>query len=130
MVTRILAPYYRLNQDVSFPAPNFDAQHPDGSGSLNLNVNVSSDAHTALAREVAAASVVMLKNKGVLPLKSSGAVYGSAAIIGMDAATPKDGCNLNECNEGVMVIGYVFSLIDWRSITDWFQMGLWIICLD
>jgi beta-glucosidase len=24
----------------------------------------------------------------------------------MDAATPKDGCNQNECNEGVMAIGW------------------------
>lgn len=112
MVARILAPYYRLNQDASFPAPNFDAQHPDGTGTLNLNVNVRSDAHTAIAREVAAASVVLLKNKGILPLKSSGtgAGFGSAAIIGKDAAMPKDGCYLNECNDGVMVVGYVLVL--------------------
>ncbi|KIM23216.1 glycoside hydrolase family 3 protein [Serendipita vermifera MAFF 305830] len=108
MVVRILAPFYRLRQDASFPAPNFDAQHPDGTGTLNLNVNVRSDTHTALAREVAAASVVLLKNKGgVLPLKSTGtAGFGSAAIVGKDAAMPKDGCNLNECNDGVMVVGW------------------------
>jgi beta-glucosidase len=105
MVSRILAPYYRLRQDTDFPPPNFDIQHADGSGSLNQNVNVRSDAHTALAREIAGASAVLLKNTGVLPLKRTNGVK-SAAIIGMDAAMPKDGCNQNECNEGVMVIGW------------------------
>jgi beta-glucosidase len=105
MVSRILAPYFRLRQDTDFPPPNFDVQHADGSGPLNQNVNVRSEEHTALAREIAGASTVLLKNTGVLPLKSTNGVR-SAAIIGMDAAMPKDGCNQNECNEGVMVIGW------------------------
>lgn len=120
MVSRILAPFYRLHQDSGFPPPNFDAQHPDQSGALNLNVSVRSDAHTALAREIAGASTVLLKNinangaragnaGGVggkaLPLRS--AFNGSVAVVGMDAKMPEDGCNQNECNEGVMVIGCV-----------------------
>ena len=32
----------------------------------------------------------------------------TVAVIGQDAKMPKDGCELNECNEAVMVIGYVF----------------------
>jgi len=106
MVTRILAPYYRLQQETNFPPPSFDVQHPDGSGPLSQNVDVRSDAHTALAREVAGASMVLLKNTGVLPLKTTNGMQ-SAAIVGMNAAMPKDGCNQNECNEGVMVVGYV-----------------------
>ncbi|KAF7364152.1 Glycoside hydrolase family 3 protein [Mycena sanguinolenta] len=39
MITRILAPWYRLGQNSGYPAVNFDAQHSDGSGSLNLNVS-------------------------------------------------------------------------------------------
>ncbi|KAG6873645.1 hypothetical protein C0995_013152 [Termitomyces sp. Mi166 len=62
MITRILASWYRLGQDSGYPPVNFDAQHPDGSGSLNLNVSVRSDAHTALVREIASASAVLLKN--------------------------------------------------------------------
>jgi beta-glucosidase len=115
MAARVLAPYYRLRQDDgTFPEVSFDVQHPDGSGSLNLHVNVRTDTHTALAREIAAASHVLLKNANStassatngkrLPISSSFA--GSVAIIGQDAAMPKDGCSLNKCNEGVMVIGW------------------------
>jgi beta-glucosidase len=120
MVSRILAPFYHLQQDAGFPPPNFDVQHPDGTGSLNLNVSVRSDAHTALAREIAGASTVLLKNINAngaragnaaglggkaLPLQTS--FTGSVAIVGQDAKMPQDGCNLNECDEGVMVIGCV-----------------------
>ncbi|KAG8825233.1 hypothetical protein FRC19_011846 [Serendipita sp. 401] len=117
MVARVLAPYYRLRQDDgTFPATNFDIQHMDGTGSLNLNVNVRTDEHTRLAREIAAKSAVLLKNavtsggtgnssgaKG-LPIKNG--FKGSMAVIGQDAKMPKNGCYLNECNEGVMVVGW------------------------
>lgn len=113
MVARILAAWYRLRQDDgTYPPVNFNAQKPDGSGPLNLNVNVRSDAHTALNREIAAASHVMLKNSKrngagskMLPLSNTGAGVKTVAVIGKDAKMPKDGCDLNECNEGVMVIG-------------------------
>jgi beta-glucosidase len=121
MVARILAPWYRLRQDDgTYPPVNFDAQKPGGSGPLNLNVNVRSDAHTAINREIAAASHVLLKNVNrnagtgagskMLPLSNTGAGLKTVAVIGQDAKMPKDGCKLNECNEGVMVIGYVFFL--------------------
>ncbi|KAJ7138264.1 glycoside hydrolase family 3 protein [Mycena epipterygia] len=106
MVTRILAAWYRLGQDSGYPAVNFDAQHSDGSGSLNLNVSVRSAAHTALAREIAADSIVLLKNTaGTLPL--SAAAVKSAAIIGMDALLPNLNCgDSNECDDGTMTIGW------------------------
>lgn len=113
MVARILAPWYRLRQDDgTYPTPNFDVQHPDGSGSLNLGVSVRSVGHTSLAREIAAKSHVLLKNANrnglpVLPLGSSSVGLKNVAVIGQDAKMPKDGCSLNKCNEGVMVIGYV-----------------------
>ncbi|KAJ7153251.1 glycoside hydrolase family 3 protein [Mycena filopes] len=114
MVSRVLAGYYRLGQDSGYPAVNFDAQHSDGSGSLNLGVSVRSAAHTALAREIGGASAVLLKNNrttvaGVttrgLPLAA--ARIKTMAVIGKDALLPNLSCNdLNECNDGTMVIGW------------------------
>lgn len=132
MVTRILASFYRLGQDQvknilpldahqitkyhqDFPPPNFDAQNPDGSGSLNLNVNVRTDAHTELVRKIAGASTVLLKNaKNTLPL--SGRSIKSMAIIGLDAAQPLASCNLGECDTGVVTIGWAsFSALCYSS---------------
>ncbi|KAH0583304.1 putative beta-glucosidase L [Termitomyces sp. J132] len=118
MVTRILAPWYLLGQDSGFPPVNFDAQHPDGSGSLNLNVSVRSDAHTALSREIASASAVLLKNNRTtttgtlngtttrgLPLSAS--MMKTIAVVGQDAKMPNLNCNdLNECSDGTMSIGW------------------------
>jgi beta-glucosidase len=98
---------------------NFDAQHSDGSGSLNLHVDVRSAAHTALVREIGGASAVLLKNNrttttgtatGVttrgLPLAA--ARIKTMAVVGQDALLPNLSCNdLNECNDGTMSIGYV-----------------------
>lgn len=107
MVVRSIAPWYRFGQDSGFPATNFDAQHADGSGSLNLNVNVRTDAHTALVKEIASASAVLLKNSRTasnsagLPL----AIPKTIAIVGQDAKKGSTNCNLNECNDGTMSIG-------------------------
>ena len=79
-------------------------------------MNARSAAHTALAKEIAAASSVLLKNT---PLRDSSgtvirglpAVRGVAktvAIIGQDAIMPNRNCGeLNECNDGTMVAGSV-----------------------
>ncbi|KAH0583308.1 hypothetical protein H2248_011176 [Termitomyces sp. 'cryptogamus'] len=118
MVTRVLAPWYRLGQDSGYPPVNFDAQRPDGSGSRNLNVSVRSDAHTSLVREIASASAVLLKNNRTtttgtqsgtttrgLPLAAS--KVKTIAVIGQDAKMPNLHCNdLNECNDGTMSIGW------------------------
>ncbi|THU90585.1 glycoside hydrolase family 3 protein [Dendrothele bispora CBS 962.96] len=123
MVTRILTPWFMLGQDQDYPAINFDAQHADGSGSLNLNVNVRTDAHTELTREIGRASAVLLKNNRStadgtpsgtttrgLPVSQS--LIKSIAIIGQDAKLPNLNCNpplapgLNECNDGTMSIGW------------------------
>ena len=114
MVTRVLAPFYRLGQDSGFPAPNFNAQKPDGSGPLNLGVSVRSAAHTALVKEIASASAVLLKN-----LRPAGTTTGrglpvnkasikTMAVVGQDAKMPKQDCgDLNKCNEGTMSVGWV-----------------------
>ncbi|KAF8188327.1 glycoside hydrolase family 3 protein [Pholiota molesta] len=115
MVSNILASWYRLGQDSGYPPVNFDAQHSDGSGALNLNVNVRTAAHTALVREIAAASAVLLKNNRTVnavgtTIRGLPAVLGVAktvAIIGKDALLPNLACNdLNECNDGTMSIGW------------------------
>ncbi|KAF8181130.1 glycoside hydrolase family 3 protein [Mycena galopus ATCC 62051] len=109
MVSRILASWYRLGQDSGYPAVNFDAQVPDGTGSLNLNVSVRSDAHTALSREIASNSAVLLKNTAnALPLKTT--AIKRVAIIGLDAIIPNLSCgqsDSNQCDDGTMTIGQV-----------------------
>ncbi|KIY66723.1 glycoside hydrolase family 3 protein [Cylindrobasidium torrendii FP15055 ss-10] len=110
MVERVLAGLLHLGQEKDYPAINFNAQKPDGSGDLNLNVNVRSDAHTALVREIGAASAVLLKNdrsnatRG-LPIDIK--KFKTIAVVGQDAKLPKLNCNdLGECNEGTMSVGW------------------------
>ncbi|CAE7138477.1 unnamed protein product [Rhizoctonia solani] len=108
MVARSIAPWYRFGQDSGFPETNFDAQKPDESGSLNLNVNVRTAEHTALVKEIASASAVLLKNSRTgtsgrgLPLD----LPKSIAIIGQDAKKGPTDCKLNECNDGTMSVGW------------------------
>ncbi|KAJ7033558.1 glycoside hydrolase family 3 protein [Mycena alexandri] len=118
MASRVLAGYYRLGQDSGYPAVNFDAQHSDGSGSLNLGVSVRSAAHTALVREIGGASAVLLKNNRTTTTGTASGVttrglpiavarIKTMAVIGKDALLPNLSCNdLNECNDGTMSIGW------------------------
>ena len=70
---RILTPLFAVG---TFDVPNPNTQEN----------NVSTAAHTALARSLAAQSIVLLKNQGgVLPLKSSGL---KLALIGHTARSP------------------------------------------
>jgi beta-glucosidase len=77
MATRIVATWYKLKQDSDFPETTLDSFHLEDSP----EVNVQSD-HYKLVREMGAASTVLLKNDGILPLKS----LKSVAFIGSDAA--------------------------------------------
>ncbi|KAG2020918.1 cellulose-binding beta-glucosidase [Coprinopsis cinerea AmutBmut pab1-1] len=119
MVARILAPWYYLEQDSpDYPETNFDVQRRDGSGPKNLRVNVRSEEHTALAREIASASSVLLKNarsttdgtpSGIttrgLPLSKDR--IKSIAVIGQDARQLNQNCSeMGECNDGTMVVGW------------------------
>ncbi|TFK63100.1 hypothetical protein BDN72DRAFT_848024 [Pluteus cervinus] len=65
MVTRVLASWFKLGQDMGYPPVNFDVQKPDGSGPRNENVNVRTEGHVNLAKEIASASAVLLKNERV-----------------------------------------------------------------
>ncbi|KAJ7578614.1 glycoside hydrolase family 3 protein [Mycena floridula] len=119
MVTRVLTSFYRLGQDSGYPPVNFNAQAPDGSGSLNLGVSVRSAAHTALVKEIADASAVLLKNNRTT---TTGTATGRStrglplameriktiAVIGQDAVMVKRDCGaLNDCNAGnTMTVGW------------------------
>ncbi|KAJ7257398.1 hypothetical protein C8J57DRAFT_1516856 [Mycena rebaudengoi] len=87
MVSHILAAYYHFGQDFGYPAVNFDAQHSDGSGALNLGVSVRSAAHTALVREIGAAAAVLLKNNhtAVSGVTTRGLLLALARIKSMAA---------------------------------------------
>lgn len=98
MCTNIITPWYRLGQDQGFPPLSFNVQ----GSSNNDHVNARSDAHTSLIRTIAAASTVVVKNTGALPLAST----TSLAVIGEDAAPPQTGCDLNACLGGTLVIGW------------------------
>ncbi|KAG7447637.1 glycoside hydrolase family 3 protein [Guyanagaster necrorhizus] len=118
MVVRVLASFLRLGQDSDYPAINFDAQEPDGSGDLNLGISVRSEAHTALTREIGAASAVLLKNDRTTTTGSDSGVtvrglpvaqerIKTIAIVGQDAKMPNLDCNsLGECNDGTMSVGW------------------------
>ncbi|TPX72551.1 hypothetical protein CcCBS67573_g05777 [Chytriomyces confervae] len=82
--TRILTGWYRQRQDENYPATNFNSWFPE---EVQLNVQRNHKAHI---REVGAASAILLKNSGVLPLTAKS---GNLALIGSDAITPPSGIN-------------------------------------
>ncbi|KAJ8082008.1 hypothetical protein PM082_007854 [Marasmius tenuissimus] len=120
MVTRILASWLRLGQDKDFPEVSFNlTRFPDGSGPTV--VDVRSEEHTALTREIGAASAVLLKNEREtvggtpegstirgLPLSES--QIKSLAVIGRDAKQLNQSCGAvalaNQCNDGTMMMGW------------------------
>ncbi|KAF8595923.1 beta-glucosidase [Ceratobasidium sp. AG-I] len=87
MAERIVAAWYLLGQDESFPEVNFDAFRPQDP--FNKHVDVQED-HYKLVREMGAASTVLLKNvNGSLPLKKPITI----SLIGSDAGPAKRGPN-------------------------------------
>lgn len=85
---RILAGWYLLGQDSGYPETNFDVWYPLDD-TKNKHVDVRDD-HWKIVREIAAASIVLLKNTGdVLPLKKPRKI----AVIGSDASPPLRGPN-------------------------------------
>ncbi|KAJ3537917.1 hypothetical protein NMY22_g5393 [Coprinellus aureogranulatus] len=98
MATRILAGYYLLKQDSpSFPPVNFDAFKPDDQD-LNDHIDVQTDEHEQLVRDLGSASVVLLKNeRGALPLGGNKATgrkpERDIVIVGSDAGPGRMGPN-------------------------------------
>lgn len=88
MATRILAGWYFLGQDSGYAETNFNAWFPLDD-TLNQHIDVR-DNHWKVVREIAAASIVLLKNTGcALPLKKP----RNIALIGSDASPPILGPN-------------------------------------
>ena len=85
---RILAGWFFLGQDSGFPETNFNAWLPlDDTRNKHIDVR---DDHWKIVREIAAASIVLLKNTAcALPLKKPRKI----AVIGSDAAPPILGPN-------------------------------------
>lgn len=79
---------------------SFDVHQKD----RNKKLNVRSDEHTKLIREIAAASAVLLQNtNGALPLSSP----PTLALIGLDAGPiTRNDCDMNACSlNGTITVG-------------------------
>ncbi|KAJ3387581.1 hypothetical protein HDU84_000695 [Entophlyctis sp. JEL0112] len=86
MVLRILTVYYSFRQDTDFPDHKFNAWIDRPKGVYKFKYEF--EASRQLARDVGAASVIMLKNDGrllPLPKNAGGLVVG---VIGEDARRP------------------------------------------
>lgn len=107
MVTRILAPWYKLGQDQNYPATNFDAFI-----TANKHINVQGN-HKVLIRQIGAASTVLLKNmKGALPLNKP----RTLTVIGSDAGPSKGGPNEFSDRGGDGVPDQIIFLISLRYV--------------
>jgi beta-glucosidase len=93
MAKRILAAWYKLEQDVDYP-------------STDLSRNAQQPAHGENVRAVARDGIVLLKNEGgILPLASPStiAVVGSGAVAGDHA---NNVCTDKGCNNGALGMGW------------------------
>lgn len=115
-VIRIMAAYYKLQQNVSYPLPNFNSFNMAEFGylyngnedftQLNQYVDVRGQ-HASVAQQVNQESIILLKNtNGTLPLKSN---IRWLNIIGEDAAPAKygaNGCPDRGCDDGTLGTGW------------------------
>lgn len=111
---RILAGYYLTHQDSpSFPPVSFDAFHPDHED-VNDHIDVQTDDHEKLVRDLGSASVVLLKNeRGALPLGGN-SVNGKKAersivLVGNGAGPGRIGPNQFDDrggSDGILAMGW------------------------
>lgn len=115
-VLRIMAAYYKLQQNVSYPLPNFNSFNMAEYGylynsnsdftQLNQYVDVRGQ-HAAVSQQVNQESIILLKNSNhTLPLNSS---IRWLNIVGEDAAPAKygaNGCADRGCDNGTLGIGW------------------------
>ncbi|KAJ3253664.1 hypothetical protein HK103_000390 [Boothiomyces macroporosus] len=102
MATRVLSSWYKVGQDKGFPAVNFDSFRPQQS----QDVNVQAD-HKKHIRHVGAASSILLKNNGVLPLGKNLniGILGSDAGPGRTTSNAAD-CPDHGCSDGTIAQGW------------------------
>ena len=100
MVTRILASWYLLGQDGSYPSVTFSSWN-GGGGAPNVT-----GTHNTIARAIARDGIVLLKNSNnALPLTKP----ASLALIGQDAIVNPAGpnaCGDRACNTGTLAMGW------------------------
>ena len=94
MATRIVAAWFAMGQDSDYPDVNFNAFSPNGT--INKHVDVQED-HYQLIRKIGAASTVLLKNLGSLPLRHP----RSLVLIGSDAGPSLNGPNYYQDRAGI-----------------------------
>ncbi|KAI9645792.1 hypothetical protein NHQ30_005225 [Ciborinia camelliae] len=117
MVTRIVATWYQLGQDKSFPPPNFSANTLDTTGpcypaalisptcTVNSHVNVQSN-HAVIAQNISREAITLLKNvNNTLPLSTSAALKVFGSDSANNAAGP-NACNQRGCDTGILGMGW------------------------
>ncbi|KLJ10364.1 beta-glucosidase A [Blastomyces silverae] len=116
MAVRIMAAYFKVGRDTAKVPTNFNSwtrdeygyQHAlvqERYGKVNERVNVRAR-HANIIRQVGAASVVLLKNTGGLPLT---ALEKTTAVIGEDAGPNlwgPNGCPDRGCDMGTLAMGW------------------------
>lgn len=101
MCTRILASWYFVGQDTSYPTVSGWTSWNGGVGGPNVQ-----GTHSTVARAIARDGIVLLKNtNNALPLKKP----VSLAIIGQDAIVNPAGansCTDRDCDTGTLAMGW------------------------
>ncbi|KAG1821964.1 glycoside hydrolase family 3 C-terminal domain-containing protein [Suillus subaureus] len=104
MATRIIAAWYFLHQDETYPVTNFSAFSPNDEAT-NQHVNVQAD-HYTLVREIGAAGTVLLNNENdTLPLNKP----RNLVLIGSDAGPDNSGPNEfsdQGGSDGILAMGW------------------------
>ncbi|KAF2101526.1 beta-glucosidase [Rhizodiscina lignyota] len=116
MVTRIMSAYYYVGRDKHTKPVNFDSWTLDTFGPkhfianeeftvINEHVDVRAE-HAKNIRDAASKSIVLLKNKGGLPLtgkeKYTG-VFGQGAVTNLWGP---NGCGDRQCDNGTLAMGW------------------------
>ncbi|KAI5809482.1 glycoside hydrolase family 3 protein [Pyronema omphalodes] len=134
MALRIIATWYSMGQDSpSYPRPNFSSwfrlpQGPKYFGSdeagkkagitINNYTNVRSN-HSSLARQIAAESIVLLKNtNNTLPFGSGTNARKSLMVLGEGAMGNKNGVNScidRGCNDGTLGQGWGSGSVEYST---------------
>jgi beta-glucosidase len=117
MAVRIMSAYYKVGRDRLRVPPNFSSWTRDEYGwehsavsegawtKVNDFVKVQRD-HAQIIREIGAASTVLLKNNGALPLTGKEVKVG---VLGEDAGSNPwgaNGCPDRGCDNGTLAMGW------------------------
>ncbi|KAJ3544533.1 hypothetical protein NM208_g2991 [Fusarium decemcellulare] len=130
MATRVVASWYQLGQDQSFPEVSFSTNTKDAvgplypgawpnspSGVVNKFVQVQED-HDKVARQIAQDAITMLKNEDkLLPLSKDSPlkVFGTGAQANSDGP---NACVDRSCNKGTLGQGWGSGTVDYMYLDD------------